>query len=150
MTAAGSSAAMITSASRPLPAERGLRPRCLMTATISPNVETSRSEERRVGKGCRSRGYGIRDLTVTGVQTCALPIYVGRSGAQLTEDFEAVQLRHQQIEDDCSRIFRGDDHQCFTAVTGRERLETEMLDDGDHQSQRGDVEIGRASGRERV
>src|SRR5688572_23280339 len=39
-----------------------------------------RSEERRVGKECRFRwsGYqaedGIRDLTVTGVQTCALPI----------------------------------------------------------------------------
>src|SRR5688572_29224873 len=40
-----------------------------------------RSEERRVGKECRSRWWrdqaedGIRDLTVTGVQTCALPIY---------------------------------------------------------------------------
>src|SRR5688572_7715093 len=39
-----------------------------------------RSEERRVGKECRSRWWpyqaedGIRDLTVTGVQTCALPI----------------------------------------------------------------------------
>src|SRR5690348_5430 len=41
---------------------------------------TSRSEERRVGKECRSRGSqgqaedGIRDGRVTGVQTCALPI----------------------------------------------------------------------------
>src|SRR5687768_8408836 len=40
----------------------------------------SRSEERRVGKECRSRrsAYqaedGIRDVAVTGVQTCALPI----------------------------------------------------------------------------
>src|SRR5690554_3425647 len=40
-----------------------------------------RSEERRVGKECRSRGSagqaedGIRDADVTGVQTCALPIY---------------------------------------------------------------------------
>src|SRR5437870_2840096 len=39
-----------------------------------------RSEERRVGKECRSRGGeaqaedGIRDGHVTGVQTCALPI----------------------------------------------------------------------------
>src|SRR5689334_19563629 len=42
--------------------------------------DVSRSEERRVGKECRSRwspGHaedGIRDGTVTGVQTCALPI----------------------------------------------------------------------------
>src|SRR5688572_13635676 len=42
-----------------------------------------RSEERRVGKECRSRWSpcqaedGIRDLTVTGVQTCALPIFDG-------------------------------------------------------------------------
>src|SRR3990167_2565840 len=42
-----------------------------------------RSEDRRVGKEWRSRWSpyhskkedGIRDLTVTGVQTCALPIY---------------------------------------------------------------------------
>src|SRR5206468_2962796 len=39
-----------------------------------------RSEERRVGKECRDRWAerqaedGIRDLIVTGVQTCALPI----------------------------------------------------------------------------
>src|SRR5690348_17079856 len=44
----------------------------------------SRSEERRVGKECRLRGGavqaedGIRDGRVTGVQTCALPIYVIR------------------------------------------------------------------------
>src|SRR5437016_3419486 len=41
----------------------------------------TRSEERRVGKECRSRWTqyqaedGIRDWSVTGVQTCALPIY---------------------------------------------------------------------------
>src|SRR5690554_2311923 len=40
----------------------------------------ARSEERRVGKECRSRWWayqaedGIRDADVTGVQTCALPI----------------------------------------------------------------------------
>src|SRR5690606_19004686 len=42
-----------------------------------------RSEERRVGKECRCGWVtyqaedGIRDFHVTGVQTCALPIYVG-------------------------------------------------------------------------
>src|SRR5207248_1703446 len=72
-------------------------------------AELLRSEERRVGKGCRSRRTaeqlktapnrrvgnrrsgapcpfffqaedGIRDRTVTGVQTCALPIYYPRRG----------------------------------------------------------------------
>src|SRR5205085_2543019 len=43
-------------------------------------ARNNRSEERRVGKGGRARWMpyqaedGIRDLTVTGVQTCALPI----------------------------------------------------------------------------
>src|SRR5437762_1918844 len=42
----------------------------------------SRSEERRVGKECKRRlsSYqaedGIRDTSVTGVQTCALPILI--------------------------------------------------------------------------
>src|SRR5437016_353545 len=44
-------------------------------------VPANRSEERRVGKECRSRWLapqaedGIRDWSVTGVQTCALPIF---------------------------------------------------------------------------
>src|SRR5947209_5913288 len=44
-----------------------------------------RSEERRVGKECRYRWSldqaedGIRDIGVTGVQTCALPILVETS-----------------------------------------------------------------------
>src|SRR5438874_2638476 len=45
-------------------------------------IDNLRSEERRVGKECRSGWVrdqfqaedGIRDLYVTGVQTCALPI----------------------------------------------------------------------------
>ena len=45
---------------------------------INIPIYAGRSEERRVGKECRSRWspyhYGIRDLIVTGVQTCALPI----------------------------------------------------------------------------
>src|SRR5690606_34704469 len=50
------------------------------------DIETDedRSEERRVGKECRERTAavqaedGIRDFHVTGVQTCALPIYSHR------------------------------------------------------------------------
>src|SRR5690349_14343594 len=49
--------------------------------TPSPGTLLCRSEERRVGKECRCRWMpaqaedGIRVLYVTGVQTCALPIY---------------------------------------------------------------------------
>src|SRR5688500_9386438 len=43
---------------------------------------TTRSEERRVGKECRCGWVraedGIRDYKVTGVQTCALPIFEPR------------------------------------------------------------------------
>src|SRR5690554_1530667 len=44
-------------------------------------LSSQRSEERRVGKECRYRWAqyqaedGIRDADVTGVQTCALPIW---------------------------------------------------------------------------
>src|SRR5688572_29706651 len=55
----------------------------LTFAEIEPAIictVSQRSEERRVGKECRYQWSryqaedGIRDLTVTGVQTCALPI----------------------------------------------------------------------------
>src|SRR6266540_5538094 len=36
---------------------------------------------------------GIRDRDVTGVQTCALPIY--RDGARVQVALEAVELRHE-------------------------------------------------------
>src|SRR6266511_942847 len=52
-----------------------------------------RSEERRVGKECRSRWSpygckaedGIRDFHVTGVQTCALPIWCRTPGGSRRE-----------------------------------------------------------------
>src|SRR5947209_7071436 len=53
-----------------------------------------RSEERRVGKECRARWAryqaedGIRDIGVTGVQTCALPIFAtGATGYVLRASF---------------------------------------------------------------
>src|SRR5687767_457540 len=60
-----------------------------------------RSEERRVGKECRTRWApdqaedGIRDKLVTGVQTCALPIYVdtgdvGRAGEREATDVDRL------------------------------------------------------------
>src|SRR5699024_3407983 len=48
---------------------------------VCPKGLNPRSEERRVGEGCRARVVaqaedGIRDRNVTGVQTCALPIFL--------------------------------------------------------------------------
>src|SRR5699024_7929021 len=57
------------------PGERGPAPGTPRPAPLT------RSEERRVGKECGDRWArqqaedGIRDRNVTGVQTCALPIY---------------------------------------------------------------------------
>src|SRR5689334_4638718 len=58
----------------------------------TPSLYKGRSEERRVGKECRSRWSrdqaedGIRDGTVTGVQTCALPILPGQPLADEVAD----------------------------------------------------------------
>src|SRR5256886_8773801 len=52
---------------------------------------------------------GIRDLTVTGVQTCALPIYEHRhpepTSLHGSQHFEAVHPRHFQVEDDAVHRF---------------------------------------------
>src|SRR5437016_4342679 len=59
-----------------------------------------RSEERRVGKGCRSRlsvgqaEDGIRDWSVTGVQTCALPISLPRP---LDQDIQTTRMTIRAI-----------------------------------------------------
>src|SRR5437016_5469113 len=48
--------------------------------------ECRRSEARRVGKECRcplGAEKGVRDWSVSGVQTCALPIYDGGDGLDL-------------------------------------------------------------------
>src|SRR5699024_5308830 len=56
-------------------------PSACINSKIRFNCSRERSEERRVGKECRCRGSrgqaedGIRDRNVTGVQTCALPIF---------------------------------------------------------------------------
>src|SRR2546430_7601838 len=44
---------------------------------------------------------GIRDLTVTGVQTCALPIYVIISGGEniSSVEVESLLLRHPAVEE---------------------------------------------------
>src|SRR5205823_2392867 len=60
----------------------------ILTTLLRPDAGRAqvRSEERRVGKEGRCGWWGgqaedgIRDKLVTGVQTCALPIYTGNSG----------------------------------------------------------------------
>src|SRR5690348_5321216 len=62
-----------------------------------------KSEERRVGKECRSGWWtaedGVRDGRVTGVQTCALPIYVdGAVGAQEVGGVEQVDVQRVALD----------------------------------------------------
>src|SRR2546430_12211186 len=82
---------------------------------------------------------GIRDLTVTGVQTCALPIYVASPAAAILSTVQsqvdsAVALRSSQL--------------AFDAYITFEQVETEVR--ARNSALASDLEIGRASCRERV
>src|SRR5690349_19728490 len=71
-----------------------------------------RSEERRVGKECRSRGSpghfqaedGIRDLYVTGVQTCALPISHLHRTRSLQDEEGAID--HIRDDEEVSDVYK--------------------------------------------
>src|SRR5437016_2499546 len=117
------------------------------------NAVQMRSEERRIGKECRSRWArdqaedGIRDWSVTGVQTCALPIcraarpaarIRGRlSGAAAHGRAALVQVPARRSGGAAARGRR--------RARARDRRSHRLL-----RSQRGSDEIGRASYRERV
>src|SRR5256886_5317128 len=79
---------------------------------------------------------GIRDLTVTGVQTCALPIY---RGAEQHADPWVVAA---EVPGDAARFLHGGPGACYAG--GNERLPQIEQVGVEHD------EIGRASGRERV
>src|SRR5947208_2196085 len=82
-----------------------IRARSTPSITIPVPPVTTRSEERRVGKECRSRRRpdqaedGIRADLVTGVQTCALPI------SEMVPAIKAALLLHYAENDE--RIDKG-------------------------------------------
>src|SRR2546427_4392444 len=81
---------------------------------------------------------GIRDLTVTGVQTCALPISLER-GKRLGVDDEARHLRRRKIRK----------RRLLELEPRGLKLRDRGLEGGLHLGL-GSLEIGRASCRERV
>src|SRR5205085_1383024 len=121
--------------------------------TGTPGRIAPRSEERRVGKEWRARWQrdqaedGIRDLTVTGVQTCALPISrVSRDTCIAVADLSrgAAEGGHRGGEIGVATDIAGeDDERHLRPAVGFHRAP-----DGDAGEDR--AEIGRASCRERV
>src|SRR5690349_12828795 len=124
------------------------------TFTITCSIRIrSRSEERRVGKECRSRWWqdqaedGIRDLYVTGVQTCALPIFEKPSGRLRREpgatiSNDNVDLLVASLGANCNQTVRR-----RLIANGIQRVGEHVHD---HLLDQDSVEIGRASCRERV
>src|SRR5690349_17572935 len=113
----------------------------------------SRSEERRVGKECRSGGSpdqaedGIRDLYVTGVRTCALPIFAISIALRRGDDVIAGII-YNPITDELFAAERGrgaylNDRRM--RVAARRDMHDAVIACGIPH-----LEIGRASCRERV
>src|SRR5690349_19439477 len=115
-------------------------------------VAVTRSEERRVGKEGRGRGSrgqaedGIRDLYVTGVQTCALPIsahlYSVKPAPLQCKDAGAVRDRRAWRRADVGAGGRGVGGAELAGVPGRAGVVGRAGRGGGDQ-------IGRASCRER-
>src|SRR2546421_9442940 len=80
---------------------------------------------------------GIRDLIVTGVQTCALPICAGRAG-------------RAPARDDPPRAAQGDSQGARRGRRGRRRRRAAQASGGAGAARGRQEEIGRASCRERV
>src|SRR5437867_277982 len=120
---------------------------------VGPPGVGKRSEERRVGKECRSQWWadqaedGIRDRTVTGVQTCALPIL-----AQAHQGDPRSRPRREGAQRGPLRA--GEDQGAHRRVPRGPEAGQEQEHEGDDPLLRGPAgrrqEIGRASCRERV
>src|SRR5437867_1839228 len=132
---------------------KAARRRSITLNTCGAFWRISRSEERRVGKECDTRRCrnqaedGIRDRTVTGVQTCALPIW---------RIHDPLDHGKQNLDHELHRnVFAHHSR----ALTLDEKLSEEMPDqsgptafDNLEHVRRflAHIEIGRASCRERV
>src|SRR5690349_14879086 len=125
----------------------------MATLSLMPSWAIVRSEERRVGKECRCRWAqdqaedGIRDLYVTGVQTCALPIFA-RGDADAAQAVRLGQLDEVRVLER-----RGDVAPAVEELLPlAHHAEVAVVDDGhvELDALLGDREIGRASCRERV
>src|SRR5256886_8291666 len=81
---------------------------------------------------------GIRDLTVTGVQTCALPIYAGPGDSD-----EAEGNHRERDRAECLRQGAAEDRSHDEPGSEDDRVNSE-------RGSRHGVQIGRASCRERV
>src|SRR5256886_12454329 len=72
---------------------------CSGSANVRIEVRASFTSASMINRLCRSIGFffqaedGIRDLTVTGVQTCALPIYRAVAGRRAVVSDEHYRQR---------------------------------------------------------
>src|SRR5207248_4926458 len=84
---------------------------------------------------------GIRDRTVTGVQTCALPISAGAPQGSFTNHFRSKEAFAEEVLDQYFDYLKGLVKQALNdeTRTPRQRLKRYL-----------DIKIGRASCRERV
>src|SRR5436309_2875407 len=114
---------------------------------------SARSEERRVGKECRARWSedqaedGIRDFHVTGVQTCALPIYNSTHPAIALVRDAISASSEAQIAQRGVVVRPAAEWPVKLAVVFGDR---HVVDAGDSPAHQPVGKIGRASCRERV
>src|SRR5437762_1949355 len=136
---------------RPRPCGRR-RPRSSSSRRARNDFGISRSEERRVGKegkeaggGCQAED-GIRDTSVTGVQTCALPISLNLARAATWLSIAEARL-HEPLDAAWGPVLflagrEGEASTLWQAPTTKLKLKTGA-------ERFWNLEIGRASCRER-
>src|SRR5437016_2520609 len=123
------------------------------TLIVYSGLSISRSEERRVGKECRygwaanQAEDGIRDWSVTGVQTCALPICKVQVIQNLTRE-KGVTLRiATPVGEGAMRL---DELRILVQHQSARMGFQDLSRDADRIQRLVHIEIGRASCRERV
>src|SRR5256884_4106018 len=87
---------------------------------------------------------GIRDVAVTGVQTCALPIYGSADAAIGVADVFAENQRDQQDAGQDGESIHSQMGVDFEQQASHDREEKKVVDHGDDTGGKEVVEIGRA------